>query len=60
MVRQRIERKLRSFRGQVDERKIAAIYGSLLRAGFPSDVIRKELKFMTREEIPESSADELT
>jgi regulatory protein len=60
MVRQRIERKLRSFRGQVDERKIAAIYGSLLRAGFPSDVIRKELKNMTREEIPESSADELT
>ena len=57
MVRQRIERKMRSHRGEMDERKIASIYGSLLRAGFPSDVIRKELKNLTREEVPETDAE---
>jgi hypothetical protein len=41
----------------MDERKIASIYGSLLRAGFPSDVIRKELKNLTREEVPETDAE---
>ena len=56
MVRQRIERKMHSYRGEMDERKIASIYGSLLRAGFPSDVIRKELKNLTREEVPETDA----
>ena len=53
MVRQRIERKLRLFRGEIDEKKLASLYGSLLRAGFSSDVVRKELKRMTREEVPE-------
>ena len=57
MVRQRIERKIRSYRGEMDERKIASIYGSLLRAGFPSDVVRKELKNLTREEVPETDAE---
>ena len=57
MVRHRIERKMRSYRGEIDERKIASIYGSLLRAGFPSDVIRKELKNLTREEVPERDAE---
>ena len=57
-VRQRIERKLKSYRGpltgkKIDDKKIAAIYGSLLRAGFPSDLIRKELKAITREPVPE-------
>lgn len=53
MVRKRIERKLKSFRGEVDPRKMASIYGSLLRAGFPSDVVRRELKRLTKEEVPE-------
>jgi regulatory protein len=53
MVRQRIERKLRSYRGEIDEKKIASIYGSLLRAGFSSDVVRRELKKITREDVPE-------
>jgi len=57
-VRQRIERKLKSFRGPVTgkklgDKKIASIYGSLLRAGFPSDIIRKELRAITHERIPE-------
>jgi regulatory protein len=53
MVRQRIERKLRSFRGEIDERKLASLYRSLLRAGFSADVIRRELHSLTREEVPE-------
>ncbi len=57
MVRQHIERKLKSYRGpktgeKFDGRKIASIYGSLLRAGFPSDLIRTELKKLTVEEVP--------
>jgi regulatory protein len=52
MVRQRIERKLKSYRGEIDDKKISSIYGSLLRAGFPSDVIRTELKKLTAEEVP--------
>src|SRR5260370_27436818 len=58
MVRQRIERKLRSYRGphaskKIDEKKMASIYGSLLRAGFSADVVRRELKMLTKEEVPE-------
>jgi SOS response regulatory protein OraA/RecX len=53
MVRQRIERKLRSFRGEIDERKMASIYSSLLRAGFSAEIIRRELKSLTREDLPE-------
>src|SRR6476660_567273 len=47
MVRQRIERKLRSIRGEINEKKIASMYGSLLRAGFSADVVRRELKSLT-------------
>jgi regulatory protein len=53
MVRQRIERKLRSFRGEIDEKKMASIYSSLLRAGFSAEIIRRELKSLTREDLPE-------
>jgi len=54
LVRQRIQRKLKSSRGEIDDKKIASIYGSLLRAGFPSDLIRRELKRLTSEEVPEA------
>ncbi|MGB7284595.1 MAG: regulatory protein RecX [Candidatus Acidiferrum sp.] len=53
IVRQRLERKLRSFRGEINENKIASMYRSLLRAGFSADIVRKELKSLTREEVPE-------
>jgi len=53
MVRQRIERKLRSYRGEIDEKKMASIYGSLLRAGFSADVVRRELKALAKEDVPE-------
>src|SRR4029077_9586842 len=57
VVRQRIEGKLRSFRGRGSrlvltspemkkeaEKKFASIYRSLLAAGFSPDIIRRELK----------------
>ena len=53
IIRQRIERKLRLFRGEIDERKMASLYRSLIGAGFPSDLIRKELHRITHEEITE-------
>ena len=55
LVRKRIERKLKLLRGPLDQRRIASLYGSLLRAGFPADLIRRELKAATRApvELPE-------
>jgi regulatory protein len=43
-VRKRIERKLRSFPGPLDARKLASLYASLLRSGFSADLIRNELQ----------------
>jgi regulatory protein len=60
VIRQRIERKLRLFRGEIDERKLASLYRSLIGAGFPSDLIRKELHRVTHEEIPEVDPSEET
>jgi regulatory protein len=53
IVRQRIERKLRLFRGEIDQKKLASLYRSLLGAGFPADLIRKELHRVTHEDVPE-------
>jgi regulatory protein len=57
IVRQRLERKLRSFQGEIDERKTASMYRSLLRAGFSADVVRRELKALTREEVREAESE---
>ena len=54
VVRARIERKLRSYRGEIDEKKMASIYGSLLRAGFSADVVRRELKALVKEDVPDA------
>jgi regulatory protein len=53
VVRQRIERKLRASRGEIDDRKLASLYRSLLRSGFSADVIRRQLKSLTREDLPD-------
>jgi len=53
LVRQRIERKLRMWRGEIDEKKTASLYRSLLAAGFPADLIRRELQRMTHEDVPD-------
>lgn len=52
LIRQRIERKLRLTRGEIDQRRIASLYRSLLGAGFPADLIRRELYRLTHEELP--------
>jgi regulatory protein len=60
MVRQRIDRKLKFLRGEIDEKKIASLYRTLLRAGFSSETIRRELKRATSDEIPDpESQDEM-
>jgi regulatory protein len=53
LVRQRIARKLRMFQGKIDQNKMASLYRSLIAAGFPGDLIRRELQRMTQEEVPE-------
>jgi regulatory protein len=53
IVRQRIERKLRTFRGEIDQKKLASLYRSLIGAGFPTDLIRRELHRLTHEDVPE-------
>jgi regulatory protein len=53
IVRQRIERKLRMFRGEIDQKKLASLYRSLIGAGFPADLIRRELHRVTHEDVPE-------
>jgi regulatory protein len=50
-IRKRIERKLKSLRGPLDQRKRAALYASLLRAGFDADTIRRELRSLSRAEV---------
>jgi regulatory protein len=57
IIRQRIERKLRLFRGEIDDRKIASLYRSLLRLGFPADLIRRELRSIAREDVPDVEAE---
>jgi regulatory protein len=52
LVRQRIERKLHVLRGEIDQKKWASLYRSLLAAGFPADIIRRELHRATHQEIP--------
>jgi regulatory protein len=56
-VRLRIQRKLRLFHGPLDRKKIASLYRTLLAAGFPSDIIRRELKSITTDEVPHVDVD---
>ena len=56
LVRERLERQLAHARRPLEERKVASIYRSLLRAGFPADLIRTELSAATRANLPDSAA----
>lgn len=60
LVRKRIQRKLAHIRAPLDQRKLASLYRSLLRAGFPADLIRTELRRATRTDVPDvqSATDE--
>jgi regulatory protein len=48
LVRQRLERKLRTIRGPLDERRLASLYRSLLRAGFSPDQVRRAINAIAR------------
>jgi regulatory protein len=61
LVRERLERRIKLLRGPLDERRVASLYRSLLRAGFSADTIRHELSALAKrpmEELPESSGEE--
>ena len=56
LLRKRIERRLRTLRGPLDQRKLASLYASLLRAGFSADAIRRELRTVSKraDTLPET------
>jgi regulatory protein len=61
-IRLRIQRKLKLTRGPnsketITDNKIASLYRSLLRAGFPSDAVRRELHSLTQAELPDAEPD---
>ena len=53
LVRKVIERRLQTLRGPFDERRAASLYRSLLRGGFDSELIRRELRTATRGDAAE-------
>lgn len=57
MVRKVIERRTRSARGPFDERKMASLYRTLLRAGFDPSVIRRELRAAPAQNSPNDVPD---
>jgi regulatory protein len=59
LVRIRLRRRMAHARGPLDQRKLASIYGSLLRAGFSSDIIRTELRAFKHQPAPELTEEEL-
>jgi regulatory protein len=57
LVRERLQRRIKLLRAPLDERRVASLYRSLMRAGFAADTIRRELTALTKqsvEEIPDS------
>lgn len=53
LVRTRLKRRLAHIRGPINQRQVAGIYRSLLRAGFSADTIRAELRGVTHGDLPE-------
>ena len=53
LVRARLKRRVGQLRAPLDQRKLASLYRSLLRAGFSADVIRAELRSATRGDVPD-------
>jgi regulatory protein len=61
LVRARLQRRIKSLRGPLDERRVSSLYRSLLRAGFSADTIRRELSSLAKkpmEELPETAGEE--
>jgi regulatory protein len=62
LVRERLARRIKLLRGPLDERRVASLYRSLLRAGFAADTIRRELSALTKkslQEIPDSPGEDI-
>jgi regulatory protein len=57
LVRARLERRIKTLRGPLDDRRVASLYRSLLRAGFSADTIRRELAALSKAPVPEFSTD---
>ena len=58
LVRAHLERRIKLLRGPLDERRVASLYRSLLRAGFSADTIRRALSALVKrpmEELPENT-----
>ena len=58
LVRQRLERRLRGAAPPYPEKLVRALYASLLRAGFPSAIIRNELFRRTRRRADDFGLDQ--
>ncbi|MBI4466921.1 MAG: regulatory protein RecX [Acidobacteria bacterium] len=56
LVRKRIEKRLKGQRPPYPERLLRSLYASLLRAGFPSAIIRDELLGRARGRLPDELA----
>jgi regulatory protein len=62
VVRARLERRIKLLRGPLDERRVASLYRSLLRAGFSADTIRRELSALAKkpmDELPANPGEEI-
>jgi regulatory protein len=62
LVRERLQRRMKTLRAPLDDRRVASLYRSLLRAGFSADTIRRELSALAKrsvEELPESPGEEV-
>ncbi len=51
LVRERLQRRIKLLRAPLDERRVASLYRSLLRAGFSADTIRRELSALTKKQL---------
>jgi regulatory protein len=55
VVRKLIERRMHSRKGPLDQRKTASLYRMLLRAGFESELIYREIRTARQHEADETS-----
>jgi regulatory protein len=55
LARQRLKRRLAQAGGPLDEGRLASLYRGLLRAGFSADIVRAELRSITRTDLADLS-----
>ena len=57
LLRERLERKLRSLRGPLDRKRLASLYRTLLRAGFSPTQVRNAVNTVARQRTGDASFD---